>query len=381
VAVLVGAPAGALAAQPGAIFAQNAGCTDKGDVTKFAAKEDLYIFGTKLTPGTYFVNVTEPDGAVLGQSSPATVTVDAAGNLACTQVYPLVPFEDTTNPGGVYSVSISSTAGGTGPKQKNFKIAEGGVVPPQSLVEVQKFYDANANGVQDGTESLIQGWEVRATNPIDLFSGVTTWNVLLDDGLWTISERTAIEPNWFATTATSFAITVPDDSLVEFGNVCIGGGGGGLTLGFWSNKNGKELFGSDDLALMVSLNLRNGNGTHFNPKDYAEFRTWLLNATATNMAYMLSAQLAAMELNVYNGKVNGSSLIYAPGTLSANDAGFATVSAVMAEANTSLGTDGNTVAAGATRTSQEALKNALDRANNNLNFVQATPCAFSFPTQ
>jgi hypothetical protein len=96
------------------------------------------------------------------------------------------------------------------------------------------------------------------------------------------------------------------------------------------------------------------------------------------MAYMLSAQLAAMELNVFNGKVAGGSLIYAPGATSANSLGFATVNAVMAEADASLGANGLTVASGATRTYQEALKNALDRANNNLNFVQATPCAFSF---
>ena len=44
------------------------------------------------------------------------------------------------------------------------------------------------------------------------------------------------------------------------------------------------------------------------------------------MAYMLSAQLAAMRLNVLNGLVNASALIYAPGTNSANPAtGFATV--------------------------------------------------------
>lgn len=50
----------------------------------------------------------------------------------------------------------------------------------------------------------------------------------------------------------------------------------------------------------------------------------------------------------------------------------------MNEANVSLGANGYTVAAGATRTYQQALKNALDRANNNLNFVQSTPCPYSF---
>jgi hypothetical protein len=54
------------------------------------------------------------------------------------------------------------------------------------------------------------------------------------------------------------------------------------------------------------------------------------------MAYMLSAQLAAMELNVEAGFVNGSSLVYAPGTNSANGLGFATVADLMTEANAEL---------------------------------------------
>jgi hypothetical protein len=85
-----------------------------------------------------------------------------------------------------------------------------------------------------------------------------------------------------------------------------------------------------------------------------------------------------MELNVYNGFVSGSSLIYAPGTTSANSLGFATVSAVMAEADAELAAHGIVLAGSPYRNYQEALKNALDRANNNLTFVQSTPCAFSF---
>ena len=103
-------------------------------------------------------------------------------------------------------------------------------------------------------------------------------------------------------------------------------------------------------------------------------------ATATNMAYMLSAQLAAMQLNVLNGLVNGNAFIYAPGTNSANALGFATVNAVMTEANTLLGSANPLLipSGNADRPRAEALKNALDKANNNLNFVQSTPCAFSF---
>jgi len=45
------------------------------------------------------------------------------------------------------------------------------------------------------------------------------------------------------------------------------------------------------------------------------------------------------------------------------------------EANASLGANGYGSPA---RSYQEALKNALDAGNNNLNFVQTSPCAFSF---
>jgi hypothetical protein len=98
------------------------------------------------------------------------------------------------------------------------------------------------------------------------------------------------------------------------------------------------------------------------------------------MAYMLSAQLATAKLNVLNGFVTGSSLIYAPGATSANAVGFTTINAVIDEANTSLASNGLTVTTGAVRTYQEALKNALDSANNNFNFLQTNPssCSYTF---
>jgi hypothetical protein len=194
-----------------------------------------------------------------------------------------------------------------------------------------------------------------------------------------------VETNWVSTTpnpVTNVIVPAGGSTTVTFGNFCLGEGGG-LTLGFWSNKNGQTVFNSKstNLTAMQQLNLRDASGANFDPTTYTAFRSWLLNADAVNMAYMLSAQLAAMELNVFNGFVNGSSLIYAPGTTSANAFGFATVNAVMSEANTELGLHGVTISGGvgdAFRAYQEALKNALDKANNNLNFVQGTPCPFSF---
>jgi len=257
-------------------------------------------------------------------------------------------------------------------KTDNFKVdAE---ATPATL-DVVKFYDANANGINDDGQP-ITGWKIRITDGVD-YIRYTPVSIQLAPDDYTVTEFSPIQPNWMPTTAMSVNITLPPNGYVEFGNLCLGPGGG-MTLGFWSNKNGGALVGADDLAMLVGLNLRNANGSNYDPATWKSLSSWLLAATATNMANMLSAQLAAMELNVFNGKVSGGSLIYAPGTNSANALGFATVNAVMAEANAELGLHGLTLSGSPDRAYQEALKNALDKANNNLNFVQATPCPFTF---
>lgn len=96
-------------------------------------------------------------------------------------------------------------------------------------------------------------------------------------------------------------------------------------------------------------------------------------------ASMLSVQLSAMVLNLRHGFVSGGALVYAPGASSANANGFTTIAALISEANATLGVDGYTVDGDPLRAYQEALKNALDKANNNLNFVQATPASCPTP--
>ena len=94
-------------------------------------------------------------------------------------------------------------------------------------------------------------------------------------------------------------------------NVCLGPGGG-LTLGFWSNKNGQALITSSDLQhLRDDFCLRNADGSEFNPTTAAQVKSFLLGATATNMANMLSAQLTAMYLNTAHGFVNGGAFLFA----------------------------------------------------------------------
>jgi hypothetical protein len=392
----------------GAIFTTDSTCSGV-DLNIYANKDDVYVNGgpqahsgaAGLPDGYYYVQVTAPGGGQLGTSvgsgndTPVHVT-----NGVFDQCYQLSAiliktsdgtpgYDDTTNSGGEYMVWIStvSTFDNSSTKTDNFKVnsvecPEPPCGPPLAgFINVIKFYDANTDGVAQAEEVELAGWKVFIEPGVIEGTYFTPVNVQAEPGDYIVSECEPSQINWFHTTpviVSPVTVVNGENTTVKFGNVCLSGGTG-LTLGFWSNKNGQALFGADDLALMQSLNLRTANGSNFDPANYSQFRNWLLNATATNMAYMLSAQLAAMELNVLNNKVSGGSLVYAPCLIGkgANAAGFISISDLMSLANTSLGTDGYTVAAGATRTYQECLKNALDQANNNLNFVSPTPCPFS----
>ncbi len=105
------------------------------------------------------------------------------------------------------------------------------------------------------------------------------------------------------------------------------------------------------------------------------------------MAYLLSAQLAAMELNVQHGFVSGTALVSAgkapvgctvPG-LSLH--GFISINDLMADANTELGAaGGNMTPIGNPERACEGFKeNALNVANNNQNFARCST-AITRPT-
>ena len=395
----------------GAIFTSDVACTGT-NVNIYANQADVYLDGGPTHPGAaglpdgnYYVRVTEPNGTLLGTSVGAIDETPAhvvGGEFtSCVHLFTalirasngLTGFDITSNGGGEYKVWISNGSDFAHAKTDNFKVqgvecdengenCAGTADVPEATLNVVKFYDANANGINDDGQ-LITGWKVRIQDGIDLLR-FTPVSMLVEPDDYTVTEFMPVQTNWMGTTTNPVLVTLNDgdNTTVEFGNLCLGAGGG-LTLGFWSNKNGgKTITENALLAGVLALNLRKANGTLLGVVTLANFQKFLLEANATNMANMLSAQLAAMHLNVASGKVNGGSLIYAPGTNSANALGFATVSAVMAEANTLLGTGGATplllLAGHPDRARAEALKTAIDRGNNNLNFVQATPCAFTF---
>jgi hypothetical protein len=388
-----------MAPMTGAIFTTGSSC-DGTNINIFTAKSDVYVDGgpahqgaAGLPDGFYYIQVTEPGGTLLGTSiGSATPTPLHVTNGEFDQCYQLEAvvikasdstpgYDDTTNGGGEYKVWVSPNADFSNSKTDNFKVKP--EVPASGTLNVNKFYDANANGINDDGQMII-GWKIRIIDDVELFR-FTPVSVIVAPDDYVVSEFDPAETNWIHTTPNPVNVTVDagETETVEFGNLCLGAGGG-HTLGFWSNKNGQATMNDagsvcSELALLNGLYLRNAAGTRMNfGCDYSAFKSWLLGATATNMAYMLSAQLAAMELNVEAGFVTGSALVYAPGTNSANSLGFATINDLMSEANAELTLHGTALAGDSWRSYQEALKNALDKANNNQTFVQATPCPFTF---
>jgi hypothetical protein len=397
--VLVLTTTGYMAPVTGAIFTTSSAC-DGTNVNIFTSKTDVYVDGGPAHPGAaglpdgfYYIQVTEPGGTLLGTSvgsaNPTPVHVTNGDFDQCYQLEAVVikasdstpGYDDTTNGGGEYKVWVSPNSDFSNGKTDNFKVKP--EVPTTGTLNVNKFYDANANGINDDGQP-ITGWKIRITDDLELFR-FTPVSVILAPDDYIVTEFDPAETNWLHTTLNPVNVTIAagDNKTVEFGNLCLGPGGG-HTLGFWSNKNGQATMNDGgslcpELTLLNNLYLRNGAGTRMNfTCDYTAFRNWLLSASATNMAYMLSAQLAAMELNVEAGFVNGNALVYAPGTNSANSLGFATINSLMTEANAELTLHGTALAGDSWRSYQEALKNALDKANNNLTFVQPTPCPFTF---
>jgi hypothetical protein len=204
------------------------------------------------------------------------------------------------------------------------------------------------------------------------------------------------------------SVGVAAGTAIDFGNVCLGATAGAYSKGFWTNNNGKSILSSNDTAtpypgagnwrsILNASNLANGNGTSYSvpvpPATFAtafsNFSSWLGSASATNMSNMLSAQLAAMELNVGCASLNPALLVYA-GTPPAscnvstlpqppNAQGYMSVTNLMQDAVTELGLNKNSVSGSPDRACQEFVKTTLDNADNGKNFVQPGPCPVVYP--
>lgn len=161
--------------------------------------------------------------------------------------------------------------------------------------------------------------------------------------------------------------TAPRDSVPTFvpaGATAIGGQShecNGKTIGFWGNPNGKAIIVAGNfLDVLPSLHLVDEFGVPFATHDIDVFDDWLQGANAVNMAYMLSAQLVAMQFNVMNGNVDIRCQIVTPRHE------FLSVDRLIEQAIKALIKDPYTPDGDPNRARQEMLKNLLDDANNNL---------------
>jgi hypothetical protein len=414
----------------GAIYTSLAG-GETVNANNYPSKELVYLNGGPTTSqcnagslddGDYYFQVTNPSGSVLLSSDVIderkfTVTDGvisdylgathhtAANTTPCGGIsIRLMPYDNTPNNGGVYKVWITRVTDyheqggfvGGHIKTDNFRVqANGGTDPDSGSIVAYKFYDANANGAYDLGEIELADWEMTLTSVNQTLNstkvtgadGTATWTPLALDNDYHVAESMPVQTNWVHSTtiyighdgspqnpAGPLTVLANQTTLVGFGNYCTQPSGG-RTLGFWSNKNGQAKMNDHggagpELAMLTALNLRDAVGAPYDPNTYNGFRLWLLGANATNMAYMLSAQLAAMALNVEGGFVEGGSL-YLPAGMTVND--------IISAADASLGLYGNTTSPHGQRATQEQLKNWLDQLNNGAAVVPATPCAFSFP--
>ena len=308
----------------------------------------------------------------------------------------LDPFDDTDNKGNEYILAIC-LVGATSPKECKydaFKVKEGEEeVTPFGTISGLKYYDVNHNGQFDPGETPLPGWAIDWTDTVSGTeitdpSGLFEVKNLIED-IYTFTEEQG-PAGWIQTgntvdqsSATAGSkVTLNGDmtytvelasggtaSGLNFGNVCEVNNGNGLTLGFWSNKNGEKVLQGKDPAwreLLNKSNLRQANGNLFTISGgkfadaYKAFRTWILSATATNMSYMLSAQLAATQLDIAYNKLNGNDLVLDP------KGNWVSINQVVSDAIAFLATHGNTTASGPDRNLAEAYKNIFDHLNNNV---------------
>jgi len=375
-------------------------------IKDFTAKQDVYLYGEPIAPtadgwpaGIYYVKVTSSSGEILGKSDGPVITVI---NGSFDQVYHLWDIVYQTNASGGflldgngekilgfgnspdddYEIWLSTDSTFPVPASKtDIFDAPGSVVGDKGRLQIIKFYDANKNGVNDDDQDL-PGWLIHITGAAT-YDVYTPVSILLPPGTYTISEAMPVASSghtWAATRPASVNVTLEADDVttVAFGNVSLGAGGC-KSLGYWVNPaGGYQSITNDDLAMFVALHLRNVDGSNFDPANAKQFQDWVLDADLTNLANLLSMQLAALELNVAHGRVAGSELVFAPGTNSANAQGFATISALMAEAEAELALHPTALVGEAWRDYQDVLKEAVEATNKNLSFLLTSPPPFSF---
>jgi hypothetical protein len=140
-----------------------------------------------------------------------------------------------------------------------------------------------------------------------------------------------------------------------------------FTIGFWGNKNGERTIATipNVWNQLSYFNLKDGEGNDFDPANFTQFKEWLRGANASNIKYMLSAQLAGALLNYLNFFVAEPWTVMVSVDTRISPSGVIRVQDLIGIANGLL----NTLDADADKEILAMYSNALDMFNNYQNVI------------
>ena len=379
-----------------------------GRYTYHFANESVYLAFDPTTPsGTYYVHVTSnglEEVASTNDPMDRFVHVENAAGIITLSL----PFSSNQDPalfglglGGVgQSILLKFRSSAFSPcawkvvlgdkwdlsnGPENPYLIDGGVHPVSGACAVRSydgfrigdgngsdvtgnvFGDTDRDGTRDPGESGLANWQVKLVTPTTEVATTTDANgnyrfANVAPGEYSV-ELTP-KAGFVVTTAANHVIHVcscADRAVSRFGVAQQILASNGHTIGYWRNHQGlAKVQQFNILPTLPTLHIVNLCGSYVAPSTLSSFKCWLQSATSLNMAYMLSAQLVAMHCNVIVGFVDPAAVIQDP------ILGAMTIAQLMQQAAASLAAHPFTPPWSPWRAEQTRLKDALDRANNNL---------------
>jgi hypothetical protein len=365
---------------------------DEGEPCTVTAEDGSYTFDG-LAPGTYIVREILPEGCLT--TTGVEQTVDVPGALAGAEVTaPLIagqhydvgtldivfdPTDDEDK--GTLTVTYNITTEDCYLTETHLYV---GTEPPLSAPGQYPFKHEGLSSSTDTYTITLDDLELDEW-PASLYIAAhavvycESWpdNGAGTETAWALPEGyTPFGQGWGGYFSYSPAISgAAEVTDVNFGNVCLGAGGG-KTIGFWGNKNGQGILSdnwttiedSGVLADEILAGLPNTNLEAPYLANAGEVKVFLRNADAVDMQYMLAAQWLGMEFNVLVGDVESESLVYL-GDLDGDGIADADEFMSVDEVLTKVSDEWETW----DRATQEYWKDILDDANNNQNFLLPEP--------
>jgi hypothetical protein len=378
------------------------------NVYQFATEAVYLAFDPSLPSGTYYVHVTDTpiDGLdeVLSTNDPMDRFVSVTNNAGVITLS--LPFTNNQDPvtygvglNGVgqsilltpfrsstyspckwkawYGDSWNLDSGPDNPYLLNGGVKPNGQCAVRSYesfaigdgngsdVSGTVFLDADRDGVRDAGEGGLANWEVQLVTDSTSVSATTDADghyVFHNVAAGSYSLELVLGTNYVATTAGSFDIDVCACGDV---NQDFGAATSVLTCHpkppcFWKSCHGmQKMHQCGTLWSLPALCLVNTWGQHCAPGSLLGFHNFHRQCNSWNMGYSLSCELSAMHANITCGYVDPNCVIQDPCL------GSITVGNLCNQAIASLCAHPYTPPGYSSRTHQNKLKNALQRANCN----------------